>query len=252
MNIRERDDWGRTGEMRKQNLEPQRWHWVWVGTVFGMGSRVIKGERAMILNRGYVATRGGGDAFREQLHAEALRQGLGRVRRVVFIGDGAVWIWNLAGDRFKEAVQRVDLYHIKQHLWVVARQLCPDAAEAGVWVRKMKNRLRRGRAGQVVSIVEEALKELTGQPRQQVEKELNYLKTNQKRMDYAAAIKRGEPVGSGAIESTCRQYQCRFKRPGQFWSQRGDEGLMCLETFWRNDRWDALFPHTEGLDPSKN
>jgi hypothetical protein len=52
-----------------------------------------------------------------------------------------------------------------------------------------------------------------------------------------------EPLGSGAIESTCRQYQCRFKRTGQFWTTAGDEALMCLETFWRNDRWHELYPH---------
>ena len=51
------------------------------------------------------------------------------------------------------------------------------------------------------------------------------------------------PVGSGAIESACRQYQCRFKRTGQFWTTVGGEALMCLETLWRNGRWDQLYPH---------
>jgi hypothetical protein len=54
-----------------------------------------------------------------------------------------------------------------------------------------------------------------------------------------------QPLGSGAIESTCRQYQCRFKRTGQFWTMAGDEALMCLETFWRNDRWHQLYPHAK-------
>jgi hypothetical protein len=54
-----------------------------------------------------------------------------------------------------------------------------------------------------------------------------------------------QPLGSGAIESTCRQYQCRFKRTGQFWTTAGDEALMCLETFWRNGRWHELYPHAK-------
>ena len=53
------------------------------------------------------------------------------------------------------------------------------------------------------------------------------------------------PVGSGAIESACRQYQCRFKRTGQFWTTKGDEALMCLETLWRNGRWHQLYPHAQ-------
>src|SRR5208337_4638524 len=53
------------------------------------------------------------------------------------------------------------------------------------------------------------------------------------------------PVGSGAIESACRHYQCRFKRTGQFWTTPGDEALMCLETLWRNGRWAQLYPHAK-------
>lgn len=52
--------------------------------------------------------------------------------------------------------------------------------------------------------------------------------------------------------STCGQYQCRFKRTGQFWSRDGDEALMCLETFWRNGRWHDLFPHSMPPSPANN
>jgi|ERR1017187_5376956 hypothetical protein len=95
-------------------------------------------------------------------------------------------------------------------------------------------------------------KRLRQKKRQAVEAELNYLESHQERMDYDATRRAGEPQGSGAMESTCRQYQCRFKRPGQFWSCAGDEALMCLETFWRNGRWHLLFPHSTHGDPSKN
>lgn len=63
-------------------------------------------------------------------------------------------------------------------------------------------------------------------------------------MDYRAGRRAGEPIGSGPVEATCRQTQCRFKRPGQFWTQAGDEALLSLEMFWRNGRWALLFPHT--------
>jgi len=91
-----------------------------------------------------------------------------------------------------------------------------------------------------------------GAAREAVEKEINYFGSNLHRMKYKDGEKRGEPLGSGAIESTCRQYQCRFKRPGQFWTRQGDEALMCLETFWRNGRWHVLFPHSLCCDPSRN
>lgn len=82
-------------------------------------------------------------------------------------------------------------------------------------------------------------------------REGDYLRKHQERLDYRAARRAGEPIGSGPVEATCRQAQGRFKRPGQFWSQTGDEALPCLETFWRNERWHLLFPHTS-FDPARN
>lgn len=62
-------------------------------------------------------------------------------------------------------------------------------------------------------------------------------------MDYKAGNAIGEPVGSGAIESTCSQYQRRFKLTGQFWTLEGDEAFLALATLHRNARWNRLFPH---------
>lgn len=61
-------------------------------------------------------------------------------------------------------------------------------------------------------------------------------------MKYQEGRHRKEPVGSGALESSCRQLQCRMQRCGQFWSTRGDEALLCSEMFWRNERWEMLSP----------
>jgi hypothetical protein len=49
--------------------------------------------------------------------------------------------------------------------------------------------------------------------------------------------------------ATCRQSQCRFKRTGQFRSPPGDEALLCLEMFWRNERCPVFFPHVASVDP---
>lgn len=251
-NIRERDDFGRSAALRQAGQEPQRWHWAWTGTVFGLEQRTSKNDRPIILHRGYVATRQGMESFVEQLHGEAMRQGLGRAKRVLVMGDGGLWIWTIAKDRFQEAAQRIDLYHIKQHLWTVARELHNDPKEQALWVRKMKNRLKRGQSAKVIGDLKEAIEQLSPERQQIARKEINYFQEHQARMTYAEAQRLQEPSGTGAIESTCRQYQCRFKRPGQFWSPEGDEALLCLDTFWRNGRWRLLFPHCKNFHPSKN
>ena len=245
-NIRERDHWGKSQQMRENGEEPSRWHWVYGGTCFRLSQRVESaGGRPMILSRGTVMTLGGVDALREQLFAEAMRHGLGCAREVLVIADGALWIWNLANDRFGGARQRLDFYHASEHLWSVARALHPqDESAARSWVDPLLKQLRAGEGVPLISSLHALLENLTGSTREVLEREAHYFENNRHRLDYAEAKLRGEPLGSGAMESTCRQYQCRFKRPGQFWSREGDEALMCLETFWRNGRWHLLFPHS--------
>jgi hypothetical protein len=253
-NIRERDDWGQSAQKRAVGQEPQRWHWAYGGTCFRLDQRVAsQGGRARILSRGTVMTRGGVDELREQLFAEAQRQGLAQADKVLVIADGALWIWNLTNDRFGQAQQRLDYYHASQHLWAVAHALHPEEeAAARAWIKPLLKKLKQGRATSLLHDLHTLAKRLRSKKRQAVECELNYLESHRKRMDYGVARRAGEPQGSGAMESTCRQYQCRFKRPGQFWSCAGDEGLMCLETFWRNHRWHLLFPHILHGDPRRN
>lgn len=253
-NIRERDDWGQTAQKRAAGQEPQRWHWAYGGTCFRLDQRQAgEGGRARILSRGTVMTRGGVDDLRDQLFAEAQRHGLAQADKVLVIADGALWIWNLTGDRFAQAHQRLDYYHACQHLWTVAHALHPeDEAAARTWIKPLLKKLKAGRAVSLLTNLRPLTKRLRHKKRQAVESELNYLESHRERMDYAAARRAGEPQGSGAMEATCRQYQCRFKRPGQFWSCVGDEGLMCLETSWRNHRWHLLFPHILHGDPRRN
>jgi hypothetical protein len=254
-NIRERDAWGQSAQCRRRGDEPERWHWVYTGTCFRLDHRgQTAGGRPVITERGFVATRGGIDALREQLHAEARRRGLGQAAGALVIADGAVWIWRLADDRFPAARQRLDFYHAVQHLAAVGQALYgEDQAKLQAWLQPLVRQLKNESAVKVVRALEDALAALpAGAARAKVQTEVDYFHTHQARLDYRNARRRGEPIGSGAIEATCRQYQCRFKRTGQFWSENGDESLLCLDTFWRNGRWSLLFPHTLPPDPARN
>jgi hypothetical protein len=253
-NIRERDGWGQTRALRRKGREPERWHWVYTGTCFRLDHRgQTAGGRPVISQRGFVATRAGIDALREQLHAEALRRGLGQAAGVLVIGDGAAWIWRLADDRWPQARQRLDFYHALQHLVAVGRALFgEDQVRFKAWLKPLVKQLKQDSSLKVIRQLEESLATLPkGAALHTVTKEVQYFQAHQKRMDYRAGRRADEPIGSGPVEATCRQMQCRFKRPGQFWSVQGDEALMCLETFWRNNRWHLLFPHT-AFNPARN
>lgn len=251
-NIRERDDWGKTRQLRRKGQEPERWHWVFTGTVFRLDQRgQTEGGRPVISQRGYVATRQGLDAFTQQLYVEALLRGLLDAQQVLIIADGAIWIWNLAQDRFKDAKQRVDLFHVKEHLHELARSLHgPGTPEAKAWLAPLLGFLDRRNDGalDVLHCLEQlrlSSRPLTAAQQEALDKEIGYFTTHQKRMDYKQARAKGEPVGSGAIESTARQYQTRFKCTGQYWTLEGDESLLALATLKRNERWHLLFPHAQ-------
>lgn len=263
-NIRERDAWGQTQTLRAQGQPPSRWHWVYMATVFRLDHRAqTAGQRAVITQRGYVATRLGLEALVPQLHHEAIRRGLGQAQHVLVIADGALWIWNLVQDRFPTAAQQLDLYHADEHLWAVAHELHGrDTPEARAWVAPLLQQIRSDQTPAVIASLAELKPRLLQAQQEKLQTQIEYFQNNAHRMRYRqilearAACDQGtataeqvllanQPLGSGAIESTCRQYQCRFKRTGQFWTTAGDEALLCLETLWRNGRWHHLFPHAQ-------
>jgi hypothetical protein len=268
-NIRERDDWGRTQAARqealRQNKEaPSKWHWVYVATVFRLDHRgETASGRPIISQRRYVSTRLSIADLMRQLYRQAIDCGLGQARDVLVIADGATWIWNAVKDRFPEARCRLDLYHADEHLWTIAHELYGKGTpEAAQWVEPLLQQLHQDQSANVVASLNDIAAEVKDKLREKVQAQITYFENNQNRTNYRAilaarkavqkgkataqqVIKAAEPLGSGAIESTCRQYQCRFKRTGQFWSLEGDEALMCLETFWRNHRWHDLFPHAK-------
>ncbi len=251
-NIRERDYWGESEKLRKKGEDPSRWHWVYAGTIFRLDQRgKTASGRSVITERGYVATRQGLESFEKQLYAEALQRGLSQAESVLVLADGAAWIWNIAQNRFKEAVHRVDFWHVSEHLWTVARDLYGQGTpEARQWVQPLLRWLKRRKDGalDVIDTLQDIrtnLDSLTDKQCEALDRELGYLDTHKDHMDYKNAKALDQPLGSGAMESTCAQYQCRFKRTGQFWSLEGDEAFLALATLHRNDRWHLLFPHDQ-------
>lgn len=246
-NIRERDNWGLTEAVREAGGDTGRWHWVYTGTVFRLDqSGTTQSGRAVVTDRGYVATRAGIEAFERQMHVEALRRGLLQAETVLVLGDGAVWIWNLAARRFARASQRIDLFHVKQHLWELAASLHgKGTAEAQLWIRPYLCWLERRKNGalDIIESLEQLQLRTDADGAEAIARELGYFREHCGRMDYKAAKAEGQPCGSGAIESTCSQYQRRFKLTGQFWSLEGDEAFLALATLHRNGRWHQLFPH---------
>jgi hypothetical protein len=237
-----------------QAPERDGWHEVKVATLYANEARYhTAGGRKKVLAKEYLATLEGAEGFGAQLRRRAEAWQVDQARRVVFMGDGAPWIWNLADAHFPGAVEIVDFYHAVEHLWTVGEALYGDRARSTAtkgWVRHTRRQLRRGRVDLVLAALHRAQARaspaLSGERADSVRRNLEYFRTNQHRMRYAQYRRWRLPIGTGVVEGSCRfVVQSRFKRPGSRWSHAGLGQMLALKLARLNDRWERLWPHLQ-------
>jgi hypothetical protein len=230
--------WGRT-RTKHPRVE---WHECKMGVAYrhDQAGRTA-GGRGRLTEKLVVSWQGEPLELGRRLHGEALRHGLARSRAILVVADGAPWIWNVVADRWAGATELLDFYHASQHLWALGRALHGDdeVAVAG-WVEPRRHQLRHGQEQALLRELA-ALPLPRGGAREVVRREQNYFASHAGRINYRALARRGWPIGSGAVESACRQRQCRFKRPGQFWTASGLRNLSALVEARSNNHWDELW-----------
>ena len=180
------------------------------------------------------------EEFGKRLYVEAWKRGWSRAENKVVMGDGAEWIWNLAEQHFPGAVQIVDLYHARQHLWDLARKLHPnDQVAQRAWMKVHQKRLLdKGKIDKLVA----ALRSIHSTNPEVVEKirtEADYFERNADRMRYPKFRRQHLFVGSGVIEAGCKTViGSRLKRSGMFWTVRGANAILALRCCHLNGRFE--------------
>jgi len=182
----------------------------------------------------YVARRTTADDFGPRLYTLARQAGLLRAQQVVILGDGAKWIWKLAEEQFPGAVQIVDEYHAREHVWDVAR--AAFAAEPEMrdsWAHQVIDWLCQGRVPEVIAAIEK-LPELSpppGKTKSIPQTEAEYFRTNQQRMQYPVFRAQGMHLGSGIAEAACKTVvSTRAKRSGMRWTPGGLATILAIRT----------------------
>jgi len=183
--------------------------------------------------------------FGKRLCVEAWKRGWSRAVKKVVIGDGAEWIWNLADPYFPGAVQIVDLYHARQHLWDLARRLHPnDDAEQKAWIKVHQKRLLdQGKIEKLV-VALRSIQSTNSELLEKVRTEADYFERNTERMRYPKFRRQHLFVGSGVIEAGCKTViGSRLKQSGMFWTVRGANAILALRCCHLNGRmedyWEA-------------
>ena len=180
------------------------------------------------------------EEFGKRLYLEAWNRGWSHAAKKVVIGDGAEWIWNLADLHFPGAIQIVDLYHARQHLWELARKLYPnDQASQKAWMKiHQKRLLDEGKIKKLVTAIR-SLDSTNPEVTEKIRLEADYFERNAKRMRYPKFRRQHLFVGSGVIEAGCKTViGSRLKQSGMFWTVHGANSIIALRCCHLNGRFE--------------
>ncbi|MGO9274244.1 MAG: ISKra4 family transposase [Terriglobia bacterium] len=183
------------------------------------------------------------EEFGRRLYWEAAQRGWSRAQKKVVMGDGAEWIWNLAAEHFSGAIQIVDLYHARQHLWELARQLYPnDGGKQKAWIKAHQKRLLD--QGKIERLVVKLRSIPSDNPEvaEKIRTEAGYFERNAERMRYPKFRRQHLFVGSGVIEAGCKTViAARLKRSGMFWTVQGANAILALRCCYLNGRFEDFW-----------
>jgi hypothetical protein len=192
------------------------------------------------------ATLKGPDAVFALLRSYLQRLEITQADQVLFIADGAPWIWKRVpllvqalGLAVEQVHELLDFYHAVQHLsQVVALRKDWSAKARARWRTQQRRFLLQGQVEQVIAAVQALCR---GRHSKAIRTQLNYFIKNQSRMAYATLIAMKLPIGSGAIESTVRRVvNLRLKGPSLFWCRANAEAILLLRSYYKAGRWNML------------
>ena len=137
----------------------------------------------------------------------------------------------------------LDFCHAADHLADLCKLLDGEGSE------RWRERFGRWRAqlgasgpGQLLTEIEQERDAAVGSAKHDgIQAEINYFEANRQRMNYHLYRDDGLPIGSGAVESACKNVAARMKRSGTTWTLAGAKHLLQLRVSMMSSRFDRDF-----------
>jgi Uncharacterised protein family (UPF0236) len=179
-------------------------------------------------------------AFGELVWATGLHHHVDQAKELVFVCDAAAWIWKIIEQYFPDAVQIVDWYHACQRLYAVADALVEYTEQERLsWIEQVTDLLWVGKVDTLLPILQTLFRKHPSC--KTIQDAITYYKNNQTRMDYALFRKLGYFIGSGSVESACKQIvSLRLKRAGARWTKVGASAVAKARASWLSHQWNDL------------
>jgi len=241
------EDWG----VKRRTPEDARVRWCEIKSAVIFRIQDIfkdQNKRGLLIKKHAVATPADTDpvTFGQAVEREAVRMGLCKAAHVYVIMDGGVYLWNIFEDRFAVcSAGLLDFYHASQHLHALAAELFKDDMPAAKkWCTKLLHSLKHKSSKKFFKTLAELVSnppEETSAVTEAISSANTYFERHRNHMNYAALSKKGVPIGSGAMESQCGQFQDRFKRRGQFWTKKAFEAFIEVAVRHQNGEIESLW-----------
>jgi len=176
--------------------------------------------------------------FSQRVEREARRRGFDQATRRAVLGDGAVWIWNMADEVFPGAVQIVDLYHAKGHVSDVAKAIYGAGSDlAEQWAKLRRDEFDAGRIESLLAALR-----AHADTNDEARKCLDYITRNPHRMRYPEFRAQGLCVSTGIVESRCKvAIGTRLKRSGMHWTVAGADAIIALRCCKLSGRYEEFW-----------
>jgi hypothetical protein len=175
--------------------------------------------------------------FAQRVEREARRRGFDQASRRAVLGDGAVWIWNLADEIFPGAIQIVDLYHAKQHVSDVAKAIYGAGSDlAEQWAKLRRDEFDDGKIESLLAALRVHV-----ETNDEARKCFDYITRNQHRMRYPEFRVQGLCVSTGVVESGCKSIGTRLKRAGMHWTVAGADAIIALRCCKLSGRFEDFW-----------
>ena len=196
----------------------------------------------------YIAAIVSAKEFGTQLRAEAIRRGIARAKTIVFLGDGAAWVWEVARVNFPSAICILDYYHACEHLTLLSQALYGEgSALAKKRYRQWRKALLKDKITQLIAQAKADLP-ARAQTRKIAIKQIGYFQRNQSRMLYQTFRQAGYFIGSGVVEAGCKTVVGqRLKQSGMLWSLNGAGHLLTVRCAVLSGWFESFWKHRSNL-----
>lgn len=187
----------------------------------------------------YVAAIETAEAFGKRIYLEAWKRGWSRAAIKVVMGDGGEWIWNQAALHFPGAIEILDIFHAREHLWGLARKLFPnEEALQHRWMMVHQDLLDNCKIKKLVAALL-SIQTTSVELAEKLQTEAAYFTKNARRMRYPKFRRLHLFVGTGVIEAGCKTViGARCKQSGMFWTVRGANAILALRCTQFNGRFE--------------